>query len=172
MRSKDKKQIVIFDMAKTSAKHDVQSYLEHIWMKDQDIDKVDTLTINNKKAAYASFKGRINNMSSDIQLVAIEWADKQYVRFQIATPRGDEARASHILDHIVYSFAQLSDQEQKKLRPDFVQIITALPGDTISTLARRQAFKDFQEPRFKVLNGLGEGEAVQAEEKYKLVVSP
>jgi len=48
--------------------------------------------------------------------------------------------------------------------------VTVQRGDTISGLARRMAYSDAQEERFRVLNGLGRSDVLRAGQRMKLVV--
>ena len=54
--------------------------------------------------------------------------------------------------------------------PRRVQVVTAARADTVQTLARRMAFTDAQEARFRVLNGLSGNAQIVPGEQYKIIV--
>ncbi len=72
---------------------------------------------------------------------------------------------------MVQSFTRLSDAEAARIRGKRIQIVTVGAGDSVATLARRMAFADRQEQRFRVLNGLEADGGVRAGEKVKLIVN-
>ena len=96
---------------------------------------------------------------------------RRYARFQIAIPDGSPSALVQDLKTASYSLRRLSAKEASALKPDHIKIITARPGDTVASLARKQSFKDLKEERFRVLNGLKPQEQVQAGGLYKLVVN-
>ena len=68
------------------------------------------------------------------------------------------------------SVRRLSPQEATSIRPRVSSVVTAGARDTVDTLARRMAYTTYQTERFRVLNGLTAGEAVQPGQRVKLVV--
>jgi len=48
--------------------------------------------------------------------------------------------------------------------------VTAGRSDSVASLARRMAYSDAQEARFRVLNGMAANDAVVAGRQYKIVV--
>ena len=68
------------------------------------------------------------------------------------------------------TFRRLSAGEARRLKPYKIEIRTVRSGDTVAKLARRNAFEDFAEQRFRVLNGLQAGEGLRIGQRVKMVV--
>ena len=64
----------------------------------------------------------------------------------------------------------ISASEAAAVIPRRVDIITAGRSDTVQTLARRMAYDDAQEARFRVLNGLSSNDQIVPGSKYKIVI--
>jgi predicted Zn-dependent protease len=47
--------------------------------------------------------------------------------------------------------------------------VTAQPGDSVASLAARMNVGEYQEDRFRVLNGLGPRATVQPGQRFKIV---
>jgi predicted Zn-dependent protease len=69
-----------------------------------------------------------------------------------------------------YSFRSLSAAEAAKLRPQSIRVVAVRSGGTVASLAKRMAFADHQEERFRVLNGLEPGEPLAAGQRVKIIV--
>jgi len=65
---------------------------------------------------------------------------------------------------------RISASEASAVTPRRVQVVTVKSGDTVASLAARMAYADQKEARFRVLNGLTSGQALQAGQKVKLVI--
>ena len=78
-------------------------------------------------------------------------------------------RLSEGLRRTTYSFRKLTDAEARELKPQRIRVVTVAAGDTVESLARRMAIEDHQVERFRVLNGLAEGETVRPGQRVKLV---
>ena len=111
---------------------------------------------------------RVNNGNSQVDVVvfAYEFARNQAFHFQVVAPAG---RAG-VFNPMFQSMRRVSASEAGQIRPLVIDVVTVQRGDTISSLSRRMAFSDNQELRFRVLNGLGNTNALRAGEKVKLVV--
>ncbi|MFW5634850.1 MAG: LysM peptidoglycan-binding domain-containing protein, partial [Erythrobacter sp.] len=64
----------------------------------------------------------------------------------------------------------ISQQEAADVVPKRVQVVTVGRGDNIASLARRMAYPNAQEERFRVLNSLGQGDRLTPGQKVKIVV--
>ncbi len=162
--------VVLFDMAGNKDGVDAATYLSQIWMKNDEAPvKVERVTVNGMKAATAGFPGKVNGKPMMIRLMAIEWRPNTFARFQIAIPGGAPSSLVEGLKTASYSFRNLSAKEKSSIRPYTLRVVTAKAGDSVSSLARRMPFKDFNEERFRVLNGLKPGQGLQAGAQYKVV---
>lgn len=123
-------------------------------------------TVNGLPAAYGT--ARVNNGQSqvDVTVFAYEFSNNQAFHFQAITPAG---RAG-TFNSLYQSMRRISAQEAGSVVPRRVDIVTAGRNDNVQTLARRMAYTDAQEARFRVLNGLGSNAQIVPGQKYKIVV--
>lgn len=122
--------------------------------------------VNGLNAAYGS--ARVNNGNSQVDVVvfAYEFARNQAFHFVVIAPAGQAGSFNAMFQ----SMRRVSANEANAVVPLRIDVVTVQRGDTISRLARRMAFSDNQEARFRVLNGLGNSNSLQAGERVKLVV--
>jgi len=122
--------------------------------------------VNGLNAAYGS--ARVNNGNSQVDVVvfAYEFASNQAYHFAVIAPAG----GAGVFNAMFQSMRRISANEANAVVPLRIDIATVQRGDTISSLSRRMAFSDNQELRFRVLNGLGNTNALRAGDKVKLVV--
>ena len=90
-------------------------------------------------------------------------------RFLGIQPQGAD-RLGRTMDDSARTFRRLSAGEARRLKPYKIQIYTVRSGDTVAKLARRNAFEDYAEQRFRVLNGLQASEGLRVGQKIKIVV--
>ncbi|QUL38918.1 M48 family metalloprotease [Erythrobacter sp. JK5] len=123
-------------------------------------------TVNGLRAAYGT--ARVNNGGSQVDVVvfAYEFANDRAYHFAAITPAGRSATFTSMFQ----SMRRISQSEAGSVIPRQLDIVTVQRGDTVSGLARRMAYSDAQEQRFRVLNGLGANEGLIAGSKVKLVV--
>ncbi|QIG53130.1 M48 family metalloprotease [Altererythrobacter sp. BO-6] len=123
-------------------------------------------TVNGIPAAYGT--ARVNNGSSQVDVVvfAYEFAKDRAYHFVTVTPAG----GARTFDSMFRSMRRISASEAAAVIPRRIDVVTVQRGESVASLARRMAFTDAQEERFRVLNGLGASEQVQAGQKVKLVV--
>ncbi len=123
-------------------------------------------TVNGISAAYGS--ARVNNGNSQVDVVvfAYEFANDRAYHFIAITPAG----GGNTFSTMFRSMRRISQSEASNVVPKRIDVITVRRGDTVSGLARRMAFSDAQEQRFRVLNGLGSNEGLVAGQKVKIVV--
>lgn len=163
------KTIILFDAAGDKQKRDPLTYLTQGWLGGKEVSSPENVTINGFRAGTAAFSGTVQGRPVTIRAVAIEWKPGQYFRFQMAIPTGTSASIVEGLKKTTYSFRRLRDSE-KNISPARIRVVTADPGQGVSSLAGRMAFRDYREERFRVLNGLKAGESLVAGRQYKIVV--
>lgn len=122
--------------------------------------------VNGLNAAYGT--ARVNNGNSQVDIVvyAYEFARNQAFHFAAVAPAGQAG----VFNPMFQSMRRISQAEANAIVPLRIDVVTVQRGDTISGLARRMAFSDNQELRFRVLNGLGNSNSLRAGDKVKLVV--
>ncbi len=123
-------------------------------------------TINGLPAAYGT--ARVNNgqQQIDVTVFAYEFAPDRAYHFQTITPAGQAGN----FNAMYQSMRRISAGEAGSVVPRRVDIVTATRSDTVQSLARRMAFDDAQEARFRVLNGLSSNDVIVPGNKYKIVI--
>jgi predicted Zn-dependent protease len=123
-------------------------------------------TVNGLKAAYGT--ARVNNGSSqvDVTVFAYEFAPNQAFHFQAITAVGK----ADVFSGMYQSMRRITTAEASAVIPRKLQVVTVARGDTVASLARRMAYDNAQVERFRVLNGLGSTDELQAGQKVKIVV--
>lgn len=169
-KDKDTGTVVLFDSA-ASGGADVATYLRQNWMKGEALANVESIDINGKPAATASFAGTVNNQPVTIRLVAVQWSQSSIFRFQIAIPRGAESRVTEGLKRMTYSLRTMTESERQSIKPNRVRIVTAKAGDTAATLSSSQPYTRLNEERFRAINGLPAGQNVTAGQSYKVIAA-
>ncbi|MEO0500809.1 MAG: M48 family metalloprotease [Pseudomonadota bacterium] len=125
-------------------------------------------TINGMSAVTREVRVPANNGSVDITVVAYAFdADSAYHFVFISPSNVDDAA---IVASTAQSFEKLSAAQAARLAPKIIDVVTVVRGDTVSALARRMAFDDYQLERFRLLNDLGPDDRLRAGQKVKLIV--
>ncbi len=111
---------------------------------------------------------RVNNgqQQVDVTVVAYDFGGGQAYHFQAITPAGQAS----IFDPMFNSMRRITAAEASQVVPRAIDVVTAGRSDTVQTLARRMAYTDAQEARFRVLNGLNSTDAVVPGRQYKIVI--
>lgn len=123
-------------------------------------------TINGIPAMIGA--ARVNNgqQEVDVTVVAFDFGYGQAYHFQAITPAGQAA----IFNPMFNSMRRVTSAEAAAVVPRALDVVTASRSDTVQTLARRMAYSDSQEARFRVLNGMSGTDAVVPGQQYKIVV--
>lgn len=162
--------VILFDGVSNPQGYDPVTYLAQGWMKGEAISSVEKITINGKPAATGEFRGTINNQPVTVRLVAVQWSANSIFRFQMAIPQGAEVRVTEDLKNTTYSLRAMTAADRDTVRPYRIAIVTAGPGDSVTSLSRNQPIKTLQEQRFRAINGLNAAENVTAGQPYKVIV--
>lgn len=123
-------------------------------------------TVNGLTSAYGT--ARVNNgqQQVDVTVFAYEFSPSQAFHFQAITPAGQAG----VFNGMYNSFRRITASEAGSVIPRRIDIVTAQRSDTVQTLARRMAYTDAQEARFRVLNALGANDQLVPGREYKIVV--
>ncbi|MFL0356852.1 M48 family metalloprotease [Erythrobacter sp. GH1-10] len=123
-------------------------------------------TVNGLRAAYGT--ARVNNGGSQVDVVvfAYEFSNNRAYHFQAISPAG----RTNPFSLMFQSMRRISQAEANAIVPRRIDVVTVQRGDTIASLARRMAYDNAQEERFRVLNALGSSDILRAGQKVKLVV--
>jgi len=123
-------------------------------------------TVNGLKARYGT--ARVNNGSQtvDVAVFAYEFGSRQAFHFVAIVPAGQLGTFNPMFQ----SMRRLTSSEAAAIVPRRIDVVTVQRGESVASLARRMAYDNAREERFRVLNGLGPGDSLQAGQKVKLVV--
>ncbi|MXO60068.1 M48 family metalloprotease [Altererythrobacter salegens] len=123
-------------------------------------------TINGIPAAVG--QARVSNGSQNVDVVvyAYQFSNTQAFHFAAIAPAGQAG----VFNPMFQSLRRISATEASAIVPRKIQVVTAGSNDSVGTLARRMAFSDAQEQRFRILNGLFGSAQVVPGQKYKIVV--
>jgi len=120
--------------------------------------------VNGLPVAYAVARATTNSGWVDVTVYAYEFGPKTAYHIVSMTPVG-----SSVFRSLFDSVRKLSDAEAAAIRPRQIDIVTVGTKDTIQSLSARMAYADYQQERFRVLNGLAENEPLRVGQKVKIV---
>jgi predicted Zn-dependent protease len=124
-------------------------------------------TVNGIPAAYSTARVTTQQGALDVTVFAYQFESNRAYHFVTITPAGQGLGP---FNPMVQSLRRLSAQEAAAIRARVIQIVTVGAGDTVQSLARRMAYSNFQEERFRILNSLDSNAALQRGQRVKLVV--
>jgi predicted Zn-dependent protease len=158
-----------FDITARKGNYRMADYLTSVWAKNVRLRQVETVDINGMEAATGSVSKRTENGAVDLRLVAIAFDNGGTARFLFVTPANLTAPLAGGLKTTTYSFRRLSGDEAAHIAPDRIRVVQTGAHDTIQSLSSSQPFKNYQEQRFRVLNGLAPDAALAPGVLVKLV---
>ncbi|WP_347304123.1 M48 family metalloprotease [Croceibacterium sp. TMG7-5b_MA50] len=123
-------------------------------------------TVNGIPAAYGTARVTSGQQQLDVVVFAYQFSGSQAFHFATISPAG----GAGVFNPMFNSMRRISAQEAAEVVPRRIDVVTAGRNDSVATLARRMAYTNGQEERFRVLNGLAGNAAVVAGQQYKLVV--
>jgi predicted Zn-dependent protease len=144
-------------------------FLVREWAQGARLQGVERIQINGLQAATGVTRLQTRGGNVDARLVAIRHPSGVFYRLLFLSPAQTAQRFNEAFRRATYSFAVLTAQEAQE-GPLRVRIVRAGSGDTDQTLARRMATGDgFELDRFRLMNGLRQGQTVTAGQSYKIV---
>ena len=161
---------LVFDGGRASISGSMADYISNVWAANIRLQSLDSITINGMEAATATASGSTDQGQVFVRLVAIRYDANTIYRFIYLCPTQVAASADSGFRQSAASFRKLSAGEAAQIRPLRVRVVTVKPGDSVSSLAKAMAFDDYQEQRFRVLNGLTAGQGLVAGQRVKLIV--
>jgi len=162
---------VIFDFAQRKGDYSMAAYLTSVWGQKANLQQIENITVNGMPAATAVTRAKSQQGVVDIRLVAILFDNNTIARFFMMTPPKLTQQLSEGLKRTTYSFRRIGEAEAAKIKPYRLQIIIVAKGDTVASLAAQLPYADFQEERFRVLNGLGPGEQLAPGTLAKTIIA-
>lgn len=162
--------VIVFDAApRQPPGRSMVDYLTREWAKGIDLRDVEPIEIDGMDAATGAARLKTREGLVDLRPVAIRYDDQTVYRFLFITPPDRTEDLSRPLRETTYSFRRLGAEEAAAIEPLRVEVVTVRPGDTVESLARQMPFTDRAEERFRVLNGLSEGDSVTPGQKVKVI---
>lgn len=123
-------------------------------------------TVNGLPAVYGTARVNSGNGQVDVVVFAYEFSNSQAFHFATISQAGQ----SDVFTPMFNSMRRISQAEANRVVPRRIDVVTVRSGDTVSELASRMAYDRAREERFRVLNGLGSSDGLQAGQKVKIVV--
>ena len=123
-------------------------------------------TVNGIPAAYGTARVNSGNGQVDVVVFAYEFSNDRAFHFATISQAG----RSDVFAPMFNSMRRISQAEANQVVPRRIEVVTVRSGDTVSDFASRMAYDRAREERFRVLNGLGSSEGLQAGQKVKIVV--
>lgn len=164
---------IIFDGDKSQA-GSMEAYISGVWApalarqaRAGQLQGLRRERIGGLEAASALMPVQTKGGVKVLRMTAIRDGGRVW-RFLGVQPQGAAGLGAR-MDQAAASFAKLSVAQAQRLTPQRIAIHTVRAGDTPASLARRTAFADNAEQRFRVLNGLGPREPLKIGQKVKLI---
>lgn len=122
-------------------------------------------TVNGIPAAYAIARVNGQNGQIDVTVFAYEFSNKSAYHFVTLVPAGKTG----VYSPMYQSLSKLSANEAASIKPRKIDVVTVRSGDTVSGLAKRMAYDQYQLDRFLVLNRLRSTDNLRVGQKVKIV---
>ena len=110
----------------------------------------------------------MNNGNSQVDIVVYAYEFSNTQAFHFATI--SQAGRSNTFTPMFRSMRRITQREANAIVPRVIDVVTVRRGDTIQSLSNRMAYTTGKVERFRVLNGLGSSDQLQAGQRVKLVV--
>lgn len=126
--------------------------------------EVKQTTINGIPAFYATARVTGQSGSNDVTIFAYEFGTGQTFHFLTVTKAGVAP-----FDSMFQSVARMSASEVAAVKPRKIKIVTVAKADTVASLSAKMAYGNYQQDRFRALNGLNSTATLKVGQKVKLV---
>jgi predicted Zn-dependent protease len=134
-------------------------------------DNIENFTINGMEAATAVTRVNTKSGAANYRAVLVRHPSGKVYEFVFLSLADLGARHDGDFQKVATSFRQINASEAAQYnKPKRIRIVTVQAGDTVQSLSNRMAVADEKEGWFRVLNGLTNGQQVQAGQKVKIVV--
>ena len=123
--------------------------------------------INGIEALFSTGRANSSSGAVDVSVMAYRWDRNTVYHFVMITQAGAGIGP---FTSMVGSLQRVLPAEAAAIRPRVIDVVTVGRGDTVQSLARRMAYRDFQLERFVVLNGILTNGALTPGQKVKVVI--
>jgi predicted Zn-dependent protease len=144
-------------------------YLVDQWASDLALDQAGPITINSRPAASAQAFVQSDRGPLNAYLLVIGWSPSLVYRLALLIPPRSADRAAAVFWPAADSFEPLTPAQAALYPPLKLRVVTVTRRDTVASLASRMATTEPREERFRILNGLGAGDAVRPGQRVKIV---
>jgi predicted Zn-dependent protease len=125
------------------------------------------ILINGMPAAVSTVHVNTGSGAIDASVAAYQWDPRRIYYFVMLTPGGSGVGP---FAPMVNSLRKITPQEAAAIRPRIIHVVTVRAGDTVQSLARRMAYRDYQLDRFLTINGLSADSRLTPGQRVKLVI--
>jgi predicted Zn-dependent protease len=123
--------------------------------------------INGMQAAISSAHVNSDSGAIDASVVAYRW-DPERIYYFVMLTRGGSGVGPFA--PMINSLRKITPAEAAAIRPRIIHVVTVGSRDTVQSLAKRMAYRNYQVGRFLALNGLTTSSRLTPGQKVKLVV--
>lgn len=153
-----------FDAITIEPGNSLSGYMRRAWGGGAAIANLREVEVNGRPAALA--EARIGGW--EYRLAVVRFSDNQLFRFLFAA-KSIDAVLDRDFTFMVTSLRTLSEEEAGKLTPLRVRTVKVAPGDTVRRLSSRMAERERAEEKFRLLNGLDDGERLRGGQLVKII---
>lgn len=132
--------------------------------KTANFGQVMQTTVNGIPAFYSVATVAGQQGSTDVTVFAYEFESGKAYHFITLTKTGVAP-----FNSMFQSFARMSASEAAAIKARKIKIVTVAKADTVASLSAKMAYSNFQQDRFRALNGLSATATLKAGQKVKLV---
>src|SRR3954454_7803086 len=152
-----------FDVVRVPSEQTLAQYLGSGWIENVDEKSIEAFDINGLPAATALATGD----EWTFRLYAIRFNGDVY-RFIFAAKQLNP-EADRAFRYSISTFRRMTQTEIDSAKPLRLRVVAVTPGDTAERMAARMPLVDRPLERFLILNGMNQGDALNAGEKVKVV---
>ena len=162
---------IAMDHVRVRSPTNTVDFLTSTWAASVSLQNVERININGLEAATGSRVVRGKKGPITQRLVAVRLDQGSILRFLFMTPAAIDESNSRALRRMTYSLERLP-ADTPPIRAARIRLQRAGPRDTVETMARQMLAGPQAEQRFRVLNGIADGDALHPGMLVKLTYEP
>ena len=152
-----------FDGVQLRRGQSLENYLQAGWIEGLDRGSISRSTTNGLEVVTANAAA-----GQWIFKVAVIKVDDRVYRFIFASSERTSAFAD-AAQAVIGSFRRMTADEREGIDPLRIRVVTARPGDSVASLARRMETGGDREALLRTINALGPGDRIRAGDQVKLI---
>jgi len=158
-----------FDAGPAKGAASARDYLSSVWGGGSQLRDLESLSIDGHDAATAWTEGRGQKGPVHIRALAIRRNQDRFYRFMFISPLSQARRWARPFRQSGLSFRRISPRAAANVRARRLLVVPARSDDHIAGLARTLPYGRFNEDWFRVLNDLAPNQAIQKNQRLKVV---